>query len=66
MHATINMHKEDFNSLSREANYHARDIREAIFIRGLSPSINREDARHTLPHNYNSIIHSSVKKTHSA
>ena len=54
--------KEDFNILSREPNYHARGIREAIFIRGLSPSINREDARHTLPHNYDSIIRNSVKK----
>ena len=52
----------DFSILAREPNYHARGIREAIHIRALSPSINREDARHQLPHNYDTIIKASARK----
>ena len=54
--------KEDFTILSREANYHARGIKESIFIRALSPSINREEARHNLPRNYDSLIRDNLKK----
>ena len=54
--------QEDFSILAREPNYYARGIREAIHIRALSPSINREDARHQLPHNYDTIIQASAKK----
>ena len=53
---------EDFSILAREPIYHARGIREAIHIRALSPTINREDARHNLPHNYDSIIRANAKK----
>ena len=53
---------EDFSILAREPNYHARGIREAYHIRALSPTINREDARHSLPHNYDTIIRANSKK----
>ena len=54
--------KEDIKVLSREPNWHERGIRESIYIRGLSPTLNRNEGQHTLPHCYNSIIQKVVKK----
>ena len=64
-HAADNDHHfrlSDFTILSRESDYFKRGIKESIYIRGLSPSINREEARHPLPHIYDSIIQKTVKK----
>ena len=63
--------KEDIKILSRENNWHDRGVRESIYIRGLSPSLNRNEGRHQLPHCYDSIIKGFTKKpdppeTHSA
>ena len=57
--------KTDIKILSREPNWHQRGIRESIFIRGLSPSLNRNEGRHTLPHCYDSLIKTFVRKPDS-
>ncbi len=57
--------REDIQILSREQDWHKRGIRESIYIRGLSPTLNRNDGRHTLPHCYDSIIKTMVKKPDS-
>ena len=53
---------DDIRILSRESGWHERGIRESIYIRGLSPSLNRNEGRHTLPHCYDSLISQTVKK----
>ena len=53
---------DDIRILSREAGWHERGIRESIFIRGLSPSLNRNEGRHTLPHCYDTLISQTIKK----
>ena len=63
--------KEDIKILSRENNWHERGIKESLYIRGLSPSLNRNEGRHQLPHCYDTLIKGFVKKpetpeTHSA
>ena len=52
----------DVKVLSRESNWHERGIRESIYIRALSPTLNRNEGRHTLPHCYDSLIKKVVKK----
>ena len=67
-HAADSQHhfrKEDIKILSRDDNWHTRGIRESIYIRGLSPTLNRNDGRHTLPHCYDNIIKKTVKKPES-
>ena len=58
-HAVNSQHhfqKEDIKVLSRDDNWHTRGIRESVFIRGLAPSLNRNEGRHTLPHCYDNLI----------
>ena len=54
--------KSDKKILARDSNWHSRGIRESIYIRGLSPTLNRNDGRHTLPNCYNSLIKQAIKK----
>ena len=60
--ATHHFRTKDVKILSRESGWHERGIRESIFIRGLSPSLNRNDGRHILPHCYDTIINKFTKK----
>ena len=54
--------KEDIRILSRKNNWHDRGIKESLYIHGLSPSLNRNEGRHQLPHCYDSIMKGFVKK----
>ena len=47
---------------SGHANWHERGVMEAIYIRGLQPSLNRDQGRHQLPPNYDSIITAAIKR----
>ena len=60
--ASHHFRTSDIKVLSREAGWHERGIRESIYIRGLSPSLNRNEGRHSLPHCYDSLIKKSIKK----
>ena len=53
---------EDVKILSRESGWHERGIRESIFIRALSPSLNRNEGRHILPHCYDPLIRKAIKR----
>ena len=44
--------------LEQEHRWFERGVREAIHIRGCSPSLNRDQGRHQLPAIYNSLISS--------
>ena len=57
--------KKTFLILSREANCHNRGIKESVYIRGFSPTLNRIEGRHQHPHYYDSIIQKIVNKTES-
>ena len=35
---------------------------EAIYIRGLQPSLNRDQGRHLLPANFDSLIQNTIKR----
>ena len=64
-HAADSQHhfrSEDIKVLSRESGWHERGIRESIFIRALSPSLNRNEGRHALPHCYDPLIRKAIKK----
>ena len=56
---------------SGDSNWHERGVKEAIFIRGLKPSMNRDQGRHQLPSHFDSLIKDAVVKppppiTHNA
>ena len=56
---------------SGNSNWHERGVKEAIYIRGLQPSINRDQGRHQLPSHFDSLIKEAVKRpppptTHNA
>ena len=53
---------EDVKVLSRESGWHERGIRESIYICALSPSLNRNEGRHILPHCFDSLIRKTIKK----
>ena len=53
---------DDLRVVSRESDWHKRGIRESVFIRALSPSLNRNEGRHTLPHCYDSLLKQAIKK----
>ena len=52
----------DVKILAREGRWHDRGIRESIYICALSPTLNRNDGRHTLPHGYDPIIRNALQK----
>ena len=52
----------DIKIPARNPDWHGRGIREAIYIHGLSPSLNANDGCHMLPNCYDSIIKQSIKK----
>ena len=52
----------DLQVLSRESGWHERGIRESMYIRALSPTLNRNEGRHNLPHCYDSLIKKVIKK----
>ena len=66
MHARDNDHhfrRSDFSILSSgDQNWHSRGVKEAIFIRALQPTINRDQGRHLLPPNFDSLIQQHVKR----
>ena len=53
---------EDVKIIAREDDYFKRGIREAMAIRALSPSLNRNEGRHTLPHCWDSPLKATIKK----
>ena len=53
--------KSDITILSRESGWYERGIKESIYIRALSPSLNRNEGRHDLPHCYDSLIRAAIK-----
>ena len=55
----------DIKILARDPDWHSRGIRESIYIRALSPTLNRNDGRHTLPNCYDTLIKQSIKKPES-
>ena len=55
--------RDDFSVLSSgDQNWHDRGIKEAIYIRALKPSINRDQGRHTLPPNFDSLLLQRIKR----
>ena len=60
--AQHNFRAKDLQIMSREADWHKRGIRESIYIRALSPSPNRNEGRHELPHCYDTLIRNAIKK----
>ena len=55
--------RDDFSVLSSgDQNWHDRGIKEAIYIRALKPSINRDQGRHLLPPNYDSLLQQHIKR----
>ena len=67
-HAADSQHhfrNSDIRILARDPDWHSRGIRESIYIRGLSPTLNRNDGRHTLPNCYDTLIRQSIKKPES-
>ena len=63
---------EDLTILSSgNTNWHERGVKEAVYIRGLQPSINRDQGRHQLPSHFDSLIKKAVTQppppaTHNA
>ena len=47
---------------SGNGNWHERGVKEAIYIRGLQPSINRDQGRHQLPSHFDSLIKKAIKR----
>ena len=65
-HARENNHhfrRSDFTVLSSgDQNWHDRGVKEAIYIRALQPTINRDQGRHLLPPNFDSLLQEHVKR----
>ena len=65
-HARANHHHfrpGDLSILSSgNSNWHDRGVLESIYIRGLEPSLNRDQGRHQLPHHYDSLIKEAVDR----
>ena len=52
----------DIKILARESDWHNRGTRESIYICAISPSLNRNEGRHELPHCYDTLIRNAIKK----
>ena len=64
-HAADSQHHfraDDLKILSRESGWQERGIRESLYIRGLAPTLNRNEGRHELPRCYDSLISKFVRK----
>ena len=62
-HARDNNHhfrKEDVSILSYEQDWTKRGIKEALFIRALSPSINIDPGRHSLSSHFDTLIKNNI------
>jgi hypothetical protein len=53
--------EQDITILDTNANWHATRIREAAYIWGLSPQLNRDSGRHPLPHHFHAILKEQTK-----
>ena len=53
--------KEDISILSREHDWIRRGIKEAIFIKSLSPSINIDPGRHSLSSHFDTILKGQIR-----
>ena len=60
--ASHHFRSTDVKVVSRGSGWHERGVRESIYIRAYSPTLNRNEGRHTLPHCFDSIIKNSIKK----
>ena len=49
---------------SGNSNWHERGVKEAVYIRGLEPSINRDQGRHQLPSHFDPLIKKTYEKPH--
>ena len=59
--------RSDFSVLSSgDQNWHNRGVKEAIFIRALQPTINRDQGRHLLPPNFDALLQQHVKRPNPA
>ena len=68
-HARDNDHhfrKSDFEVIGTEDDWFRRGVKESIYIRALSPSINENPGRHFLPPNYDPILEKNIKKPPAA
>ena len=67
-HVASDVHtKEDlkFTVLMTEENWYKRGVKEAIAIKKLKPSLNKDQGRHNLSSIYDEFIRSSVSMTTS-
>ena len=53
---------DDLKIMSRESDWHKKRIRESVYIRALSTSLNRNEGRYILAHCYNSLNKKNIKK----
>ena len=60
--ANHHFRQSDIKILARDDNWHDRGTREAVYIRAISPSLNRNEGRHDLPHCYDTLIRKAIKK----
>ena len=54
--------RQDVTILDHEQDWVRRGIREAIYIRALSPSINIDAGRHTLSHHFDKVLKDTIVK----
>ena len=52
--------------IGTEDDWFRRGVKESIYIRALSPSINENPGRHLLPPNYDPILEKTIKKPAAA
>ena len=60
--ANHHFRSSDIKVISRGSGWHERGVRESIYIRAFSPTLNRNEGCHALPHCYDSLIKKTFKK----
>ena len=65
IHSSQTPHRIDLDStkvLTTESKWFERGVKEAIFIRGMSPTLNRDGGRYQLPPIWTNLIKTNIKK----